>query len=70
MILSNVQSTRHSIWHSSSDKSCKMIKDKNIRSKQYGDEAPRLKDFLIVLFIVAALIAFSWIAYYKFGWFH
>jgi hypothetical protein len=35
-----------------------------------GDEAPRLKDFLIVFITVAILIALSWIAYYKFGWFH
>lgn len=35
-----------------------------------GYEAPRLKDFLIVLVIALLLIAFSWIAYYKFHWFH
>jgi hypothetical protein len=46
------------------------MKDKNIRSSIYGDEAPGWKDFLIVLIIVAALIAFAWIAYYKFGWLH
>jgi hypothetical protein len=35
-----------------------------------GDEAPTLKDFLIVLLVTAILIALSWIAYYKLGWFH
>lgn len=35
-----------------------------------GDEAPRLKDFIIVIVVTAILIALSWIAYYKFGWFH
>ncbi len=35
-----------------------------------GDEAPRLKDFVIVVLVVLAIIAFSWIAWFKFGWFH
>jgi len=35
-----------------------------------GDEAPRPKDFIIVLVIVVVLIAVSWIAWFKFGWFH
>jgi hypothetical protein len=47
-----------------------MLKDKNIRPNLYGDEAPGVKDFLIVLLIVAVLIAFAWMAYYKFGWLH
>ena len=29
-----------------------------------------LKDFLRVIIVVALLIAFSWIAWFKFGWFH
>ena len=37
---------------------------------KWGDEAPDLKHFLIVLAVVAALIAFAWISWYKFGWFH
>lgn len=32
-----------------------------------GDEAPRLKDFIIVVTIVLILIVLSWIAYYKFN---
>ena len=35
-----------------------------------GDEAPRFKDFIMVIIIVLILIAISWITYYKFGWFH
>jgi hypothetical protein len=35
-----------------------------------GDESPGPKDFMIVLIVVLALIAFSWIAWFKFGWFH
>ena len=47
-----------------------MIKDKNIKFNAYGDEAPGWRDFLIVFITVAVLIAFAWIAYYKFGWLH
>lgn len=47
-----------------------MLKDKNIWSDFYGDEEPSAKDFLIVLLVIAVLIAFAWIAYYKFHWFH
>ncbi|MES1222245.1 MAG: hypothetical protein ABUT20_42510 [Bacteroidota bacterium] len=39
-------------------------------SNEWGMEAPRLKDFIIVFLVVLILIAFSWITYYKFGWFH
>ena len=35
-----------------------------------GDEAPGPKDFIIVIAVTALLIALSWIAYYKFRWFH
>ena len=35
-----------------------------------GDEAPKVKDFVIVLIVVLAIIAFSWVAWFKFGWFH
>ncbi len=35
-----------------------------------GDEAPRWKDFLLVIVVAALLIAFSWLAWFKFGWFH
>jgi len=43
---------------------------KEDEAPRFGDEAPRLKDFIIVLIIVLIMIAFSWIAYFKFGWFH
>jgi hypothetical protein len=46
-----------------------MGKNKRIKNK-YGDEAPTPKEFLMVILVVALLIAFAWIAYYKFGWFH
>ncbi len=35
-----------------------------------GDEAPEWKHLIIVIAIVILLIAFSWIAWFKFGWFH
>jgi len=35
-----------------------------------GNREPGLKDVLWVLFVVGLLIAFSWIAWFKFGWFH
>ena len=44
-----------------------MDKDKG---EKLGDEAPTWKDFLIVLVVVALLIGLSWIAWFKFGWFH
>lgn len=31
---------------------------------------PTLKDFLLVLLVFGLLVAFSWIAYFKLGWFH
>jgi hypothetical protein len=47
-----------------------MMKEKNIGLKDYGDEAPTLRDFLVVIIAVAVLIALDWIAYFKMGWFH
>jgi len=38
--------------------------------EKLGDEAPRLKDFVIVITIAAILMFFSWLTYYKLGWFH
>jgi len=35
-----------------------------------GDEAPRLKDFIIVIAVVAILLLISWVTYYKLGMFH
>ncbi|MGZ8524307.1 MAG: hypothetical protein ACXWV1_07750 [Chitinophagaceae bacterium] len=45
-----------------------MVKNKQYRNS--GDEAPTLKQFLMVILITALLIAFFWVAYNKFGWFH
>lgn len=42
---------------------------KEFKQKQ-GDEAPQWKDILVVIITVAALIAVSWITWFKFGWFH
>ncbi len=42
---------------------------KNIEGDRPGDEAPRLKDLIIVVVVFAVLTLLSWIAYYKFGWF-
>ena len=44
-----------------------MIRDKN---PKFGDEAPGWKDVIIVLAVTALLVAFSWVAWFKFGWFH
>jgi hypothetical protein len=46
------------------------MKEKNIRSKNYGGEAPTLRDFLVVIIVVAVMIALDWIACFKLGWFH
>ena len=35
-----------------------------------GSREPRLKDFLLEVMVVGLLIAMSWIAWFKFGWFH
>jgi hypothetical protein len=42
----------------------------NNKNEKLGDEAPELKHFLIVFGVVAVLIALSWIAWFKLGWFH
>ena len=42
----------------------------NDQKTKLGDEAPGWKDILVVLVVVALLIAFAWIAWFKFGWFH
>jgi len=44
-----------------------MTKD---QKPKLGDEAPEWKHLLLVIIAVALLIAFSWIAWFKFGWFH
>lgn len=38
--------------------------------QKLGDQAPQWKDIVIVVIIAAMLIAFSWAALFKFGWFH
>lgn len=39
--------------------------------RQYSAyDAPTLKEFLWVIGVFALLMAFSWVAYYKVGWFH
>jgi hypothetical protein len=40
------------------------------RRDQFGDEAPRWKELIIVLVAALLLIAFAWISWFKFGWFH
>jgi hypothetical protein len=47
-----------------------MKTEKNIPSIYYGDEAPKGKDFLMVLLASLLLIALSWITYFKLGWLH
>jgi hypothetical protein len=42
----------------------------NDQKQKLGDEAPGWKDILVVLVVVALLIAFAWIAWFKFGWLH
>jgi hypothetical protein len=46
-----------------------MGKDKD-NPNRYGDEAPGFKDFIFVLIAVGILIGFSWIMWFKWGWFH
>ncbi len=43
---------------------------KQEKTPRLGPEAPGWKHFSVVLFAVAALIGLSWIAWFKFGWFH
>jgi hypothetical protein len=38
-----------------------MDKDKNIKKSLYGDEAPSLKQFLIVIAVVLVLTALAWL---------
>lgn len=45
-------------------------KKEEIKKQFSAYEAPTIKEFLLVLLVVLLLIVFSWIAYYKFGWFH
>ena len=46
-----------------------MANEENIKKKYYGDETPRGKDILIPIVVIMVIIALSWIAYFKFGWF-
>lgn len=47
-----------------------MKENKTDKRDRLGDEAPGLKQVIIVLVVVALLIAVSWIAWFKLGWFH
>lgn len=48
----------------------KMKTENNIQKNYYGDNAPGVKDVLIVILVVLVLIVLDWIAYFKFGWLH
>lgn len=39
------------------------------KKRQSSAYAPTTKDFLLVILAVALLTTFSWVAYYKLGWF-
>jgi hypothetical protein len=41
-----------------------MAEDKNIKKSIYGDEAPSLKQFLIVIIVVLVLTALAWLGYH------
>jgi len=43
---------------------------KQEKTPRWGSEAPGWKHFAIVIIAVAVLIGLSWIAWFKFGWFH
>ena len=47
-----------------------MLKNKGHKVNEYGDEVPRLKDFLLILAVILVLTVISWVGYYKFHWFH
>lgn len=47
-----------------------IYRDMNDEKPKLGDEAPAWKHIIIVLIIAGLLIAFSWISWFKFGWFH
>jgi hypothetical protein len=51
-------------------KAAKLLIMKEGENKFTGAEAPTIKDFLVVVFIVLLLIVLSWIAYYKLHWLH
>ena len=54
---------RHFVWHLCGMRSLR----KNEDSMKLGDEAPRLKDFVIVIVVVVVLTFLSLIVY-KLGW--
>ena len=47
-----------------------MIEGKYRQVKEYGDEAPRKKDFIRVLLLFLVLLILSWLAYQLPHWFH
>ncbi len=40
------------------------------QKQRMGDEAPGWKEMILVLAVTGLLIVLSWIAWFKFGWFH
>jgi hypothetical protein len=47
-----------------------MARKTNMAKRGNDDEAPKMKDIIIVLLIAALLVTLSYIGWYKFGWFH
>jgi hypothetical protein len=43
---------------------------KEEKTPKLGPDAPGWKHVIIVLVVTGVLIALSWIAWFKFGWFH
>lgn len=41
-----------------------------MKKQRFKYKPPTLKDFFLVLLFFGFLVAFSWIAYFKLGWFH
>ena len=58
------------ITRSDNGKSGNMKENKTDKKDRLGDEAPGWKHVIIVIVGLALLIAVSWIAWFKLGWFH
>jgi len=50
--------------------SLKLKKMENEKTDKLGDWAPELKHYVIVFGVVLVLVAFGWISWHWFGWFH
>lgn len=55
--VSSLRTQRHFVWHNR----IQFFEMTNEKMRLVGHEAPRLKDWLIVLSTVSVLIAFSWV---------